>query len=255
MIRLALAAALVCAWGCSSEDPTEEKNCTSDGDADHLTDCEEQSLGTDPANADTDGDSYLDGDEILESKDPLDPESRIYAGYWPYQREKAAISDPGFGEAVGVDARIPRLVAIDQFGEEVDLYDFAGHGKPVVIDLSAVWCDACKELARWLEGEPSNLGMPVELDPVVDRVANGEVFWITVLFEDAIGNPAQVEEAKNWATAFPNAKVAVLIDDNRKLRDWFFPGAMPSVHAADDQLQLLAYDRFDYKLGIGALVP
>lgn len=253
MNRLSLVAALLV--GCASKDPGEERSCDIDSDADHLTDCAEHTLGTDPAKSDSDGDSYLDGDEVLEATDPLDPASRIYAGYWPYLRDKSAISDPGFGEAVGADARIPRLVALDQFGQEVDLYDFAGHGKPVVIDLSAVWCDACKELARWLEGEPTNLGMPTELDPVVARVANGEVYWITVLFEDAIGNPAALEEAKNWANAFPNAKVAVLVDDNRKLRDWFFPGAMPSVHAANDQMQLLAYDRFDYKKGIGALLP
>lgn len=254
MKRLAFVFALLVS-ACSSEDPGGEHDCNVDPDADHLTDCEEQALGTDPTKADTDGDSYLDGDEVLEAKDPLDPASRIYTGYWPYLRDKSQITDPGFGEAVGVNARIPRLIALDQFGEEVDLYDFAGQGKPVVIDLSAVWCDACKELARWLEGEPSNLGMPAELDPVVARVANGEVFWVTVLFEDAIGNPAELTEVKNWADSFPNAKVAVLVDDNRKLRDWFFPGAMPSVHAANDQLELLAYDRFDYKKGIGALLP
>lgn len=41
-----------------------------DGDGDGLTTADELELGTDPENADTDGDAYLDGDDCA----PLDPE-------------------------------------------------------------------------------------------------------------------------------------------------------------------------------------
>jgi thiol-disulfide isomerase/thioredoxin len=252
--RALLSALLLVVSGCGNGDDGGSESCGADSDDDHLTDCEEHALGTDPQKADTDGDTYLDGDEVLEGKDPLDPESRIYRGNWPYQRDKSQIVDPGFEGQAATGARLPHLVAQDQFGELVDLYDYALHGKPVVIDLSAVWCDACKEMALWLEGKPSSMDVNPELAPIVARVANGEILWVTLLFEDRIGNPATLEDAQAWAGAFPNSKIAVVVDDNRALRDWFYPGAMPSVQALDPNLELIVYDRFDYKTALSKLV-
>ncbi|MBO0591034.1 Ig-like domain-containing protein, partial [Cellulophaga sp. E16_2] len=45
----------------------------SDCDADGLTTSQENAIGTDPDNADTDGDTIPDGQEITDSTDPLDP--------------------------------------------------------------------------------------------------------------------------------------------------------------------------------------
>lgn len=110
-----------------------------DTDDDGLTDFEESQGTTDPLNADTDGDTYLDFDEIAEGTDPSDPESRIYTGYWPYNRDKDAIADPGWDGAAREGETVPRFIAVDQFGDEVDLYDFAGHDKPIVLNLTAEW--------------------------------------------------------------------------------------------------------------------
>ncbi|ADV48614.1 outer membrane adhesin like protein [Cellulophaga algicola DSM 14237] len=45
----------------------------SDCDADGLTTAQEDAIGSDPNNADTDGDTILDGQEITDSTDPLNP--------------------------------------------------------------------------------------------------------------------------------------------------------------------------------------
>lgn len=257
MRRALLVAALAFGGvGCGGGDDGDgSKSCSSaDADQDYLSECEERALGTDPKVADSDGDGYLDGDEVLEDKDPLDAASRIYKGGWPYTRKKAELADPGFGGQAAAGALVPRLVALDQYGEKVDLYDFAFQGKPVVIDLSALWCDACKEMATWLEKKPSSMDAQPELAPIVDRVAAGEILWVTVLFEDGLGNPAKPEHVVTWAESYPNPRVAVLLDDNRSLRDWFYPGAMPSVHALDEKLALVIYERFDYKKPLGKLL-
>lgn len=55
--------------------PTPEQNGgtddVADGDGDNLTNAEERFYGTDPQNADTDGDSYKDGEEVRNGYNPL----------------------------------------------------------------------------------------------------------------------------------------------------------------------------------------
>ena len=52
-------------------EPTPEIDEDTDSDKDGLTDIEELKIyGTDPNNSDTDGDSYLDGDEVKNGYNP-----------------------------------------------------------------------------------------------------------------------------------------------------------------------------------------
>ena len=53
---------------------------------------------------------------------------------------------------------MPRFIDYDQYGERVDLYDFAGHGRYVMIDMGTEFCDPCKDLAAYLAtGDTSHL--------------------------------------------------------------------------------------------------
>lgn len=111
-----------------------------DTDGDGLLDGEEYDLGTSGTEVDTDGDGYRDSDEITEGSDPTDASSLIYTGGWPYNAEKDAVDDPGWDGKAREGKQFPRFVGVDQYGEEVDIYDYAmQEGKPVVIDLSAEW--------------------------------------------------------------------------------------------------------------------
>jgi thiol-disulfide isomerase/thioredoxin len=257
---LLLCAVLACGAGCGTTDDASPAGAAggdpnADADSDFLTTAQEAEHGTDPSNPDTDGDSYLDGDEVLEATDPLDANSRIYQGGWPYQRSKDEIVDPGFMGTPVVGAVMPRLIAYDQFGQQVDLYDFARHGRRVVIDLSAIWCEACKDLAHWLGREPSaNFDARPELAPIVDMVEQGQIYWITVVFEDGVGNAAGPAEAVAWAETFPHAKIAVLADNNRALFDFLFPGGYPNLQVLDEDMTLRVYDRFDYNKALTYLL-
>jgi hypothetical protein len=226
-----------------------------DPDGDYLTDAEEAELGTDPTVADTDGDSYLDGDEVLEGSDPLDPTSRIYQGGWPYQRFKADIVDPGFASMPAVGAVVPRLISVDQFGDQVDLYDFALHGKPVVIDLSGGWCQACRDMAVWLEGKPSNLGLNDSFAAIPGMVEAGEIYWVTVLFEDASTVPADASDVADWYASFPNPHVLVIADDDRAMYSYMFPGSYPSLQILEEDMTLRVYDRYNYEDALTSLLP
>ena len=102
-----------------------------------------------------------------------------YIGGWPVNSKSDAIEDPGFDlpcpGPTGCDCQtnadcynqncrahpkgnycvpkvgdlFPRFEAIDQFGESVDLYDFAHQGKMTLIEMSAAWCCPCNDVAAY----------------------------------------------------------------------------------------------------------
>ena len=57
-------------------------NRNEDPDVDGLTNYEEYLHGTDPRVADTDGDTYSDGNEVSQGTDPLDPNSHPVKPWW-----------------------------------------------------------------------------------------------------------------------------------------------------------------------------
>lgn len=123
----------------SEEATTGTDPAVADTDGDGLSDGDEVETGTDPLATDSDGDTYSDFDEMTEGTDPMDAESRIYTGYWPYNPDKDSVEDPGWDTRAAEGNAFPHFIGVDQYGEEVDIYDYAMQGRPVVIDLSAEW--------------------------------------------------------------------------------------------------------------------
>lgn len=150
-----------------------------------------------PTGPDSDGDGYVDGDEVFAGTDPNDAESRIYEGGWPFQRDKDSLESeyssfswtlrPVAGE------RLPRVSRVDRFGESVDFYDFALHGKPIVIETTSGTCGRCVALARMLRGGTSSTFDSPEYLNFRRLVQNGDIFYILVLLNDDTGRPASAE--------------------------------------------------------------
>lgn len=216
-----------------------------DTDGDGLSDLEEYEAGTDGTVVDTDGDGYSDYHEVLEGKDPTDPESRIYIGNWPYYDGKDGIQGQGLGVAVGEGDVVGRFVGPDQFGDTVELYDFAYQGKYILLDVSTSWCSYCKELAKFLTREDS-IFEGYGWDSLVDYVEDGTIQWVTILNENAMGGPPSQSVCAAWDAAYPHERIPVLADETQTMDEHVNVYGFPTVVLLDESMTVIHYDRMDY---------
>ena len=255
----ALAALLLSVTGCAPSD-TDGDGLTddleaefgtdieqSDTDGDGLSDLEEYEGGTAGDLFDTDGDGYGDGDEIAEGHDPLDAEDKIYEGGWPYNPNKDEIEDPGWDSEAEEGATVPEFVAVDQYGDMVNLYDFALSGVPVVLDLGTKWCVPCQGLAHYLAtGDSSEIADYPWWDEanadLYQRVADGEIYWVTVLFSTSESSgPATEEDAAEWHESYDNPVIPVLADSDLLLYDYLGIESYPALSMVDEDMRFVVF--------------
>ncbi|MFT4626394.1 MAG: thiol-disulfide isomerase/thioredoxin [Myxococcota bacterium] len=178
---------------------------------------------TPPAALDSDGDTYLDDDELHEGTDPFDPRDRIYKGYWPYWRDKDSLGERSFeGEAGGVvvGERFPRFRGMDHRGDIVDLYDFGGPDQRheyILIDSCAMWCPPCQDLSAWVAGIEPAPHLEEPYGALRTMINSGQLAYITIETENYWSEPPTQDELREWHKEFPHARVPVLGDSDREM--------------------------------------
>lgn len=131
-----------------------------DPDGDLLTTEFEESIGTDPENADSDGDGFEDGEEYVNYFSPTKGDDFPYtnADYprgplpdsaaWDALRDAA---DEDMGRGSSVDEFTKSFAGADQYGDSLLLKRF--YGEVILIDISAEWCPPCRAAALTFEEE------------------------------------------------------------------------------------------------------
>ncbi len=216
-----------------------------DTDGDGLDDFTEYGLGTDGTLVDSDADTYTDFDEVAEGTDPMDAESRIYTGYWPYNPDKDAIVGEDLSSTVSQGEIIGRFIGLDQHEEYVDLYDYAGQGKYTLVDVSTSWCTYCQELSKFLTRQ-SSIFEGYGWDSMVDMIENGEVQWVTILSENLMGRAPSASTVQSWDQNYPHELIPVLADEEQVMPGHVNVYGYPTVLLLDENMQVVYYNRQNY---------
>ena len=166
-------------------------------------------------------------------------EGRTYVGGWPERPDLDELPTGDWERRPRVGERFPPFVGRDAFGDDVHLYDFLGEG-PVVLDLSALWCGICREMASWLDRQQDGGFSPEALRDAVDA---GEVRWITVISEDVQGGPADEADVQAWHEAFPHPRVPVLLDADGSVASYVRAYGFPRLILLDEELRIVHHDR------------
>ena len=141
---------------------------------------------------------------------------------------------------------IPRFEALDQFGESVDLYDFANQGKMILLELSTSWCPACRDLAAWLSHNDLQIKeKPWWKDrylPIRDMIENGEIYLVNFMYEGEEKNvTVTTNDVVEWYNQYPDLNVPVLADEYRFLHSWVKPTGLPCIFLLDENMRLINY--------------
>ena len=75
------------------------------------------------------------------------------------------------------------LDLVDQNADTFNLYSH--YGQPLIIDLSAMWCAPCNQSAPWA-------------DVFVQKYAEDDLVWATILIEDESGNEPDGADLARW---------------------------------------------------------
>ncbi len=222
-------------------------------------DCDDADASSMVMAEDGDCDGYTDAEEVHAGTDPFDADSVIYEGGWPYNMDKDAIVDPGWDSEPADGTTLPEFIAVDQYGDQVSLYDFAGRGRPVILDVGTKWCSPCQAIAAYLStGDTTQLmeeydqyWWEEEYEGLFELVQSGEISWVTILFSTSeTSGPATEADAAEWHEAYENPMVPVLADTDLTLHDFLDIQSFPAISVVDEGM---VFEVFDNSGPYGAL--
>ena len=128
------------------------------------------------------------------------------------------------GPTVGSD--VPNLQTIDQNGESVELYDFAG--QVILLDVFAAWCGPCQELA------PHNEALYQEF--------KDEGLVVIGSMTSGMEAPATLADLEDWAETY--GITHPLLADPDGVLDYLAPEGYPTILLLDREMKVVIEDTY-----------
>jgi hypothetical protein len=160
--------------------------------------------------------------------------------------------DPGLDGSPQVGQPVPHWTGTDPTGTERELCEF--FGKPILMNISTMWCPSCQAVAAFMAGNDSALlsaGVGQQyIDtvwiPFRSLVNDGTIIYVTVLIEGQTGGShPSASDAKAWADAFPSPSVHTWADEPRTLWPYLTGGVnqgVPATLAIDHEFDWLTVE-------------
>ena len=82
---------------------------------------------------------------------------------------------------------------------------YENHGRPIIIDLSAVWCPVCKISAP-------------EAEKFMERWSEYDLLWVTILIENAQGDDPTASDLALWESDY-GVQDSIILAGSRDLLD------------------------------------
>lgn len=209
--------------------------CTPETSSDEETNGEEPTEGAEPTGeSETVGGTETGGDTGTESE----TDTGMAQG-------ECAQPDPGFAAAITEGAKVAHAELIGTDELAFNLCEM--EGKPLVMEVGAVWCGPCqsygKALAQDLEttfAEIDAQGGLTDEDKMLlkdnirrlhDSVQQGVLQWMTVLLDNAT-----LTDIQGWEAQFPSNAVVAIPADSAGFNSYMFTGAFPTFYYIDSDL-------------------
>ena len=153
----------------------------------------------------------------------------------------------------------PEFIAIDQFGEYVNIYDFANNdNKYILLEMGAAWCGPCNTLASlFAYGEEDIFNESFWNDDymkIYDLIKNDEIYFITVLYEDEFRDNATGDTAYEWFSTYPDDLIPVLADEDKLLHRIIKPTGIPAITLISPNMEVLNISNRGFNSSFDALL-
>jgi thiol-disulfide isomerase/thioredoxin len=150
------------------------------------------------------------------------------ANQWPYF-DGSAGEPPLITETGWEEGQVPPdFELVDQFGAPTCLWQMYGHY--VVLDVSALWCVPCQDIAETVA---------CQQETFVDLV------YMTFITQDADSQPADLIHAQQWAENFglDDGTLTPVIADGGEVFTSQFPGdgTLPTLVLLDPELKMVTW--------------
>ena len=139
----------------------------------------------------------------------------------------------------------PEIISLDQYEENVNIYDFAYQNKYILIELGAVWCSPCNDLASWFAYKDDAIynksWWKNEYEQIYDLVHQDKIYFITILYEDENHDLVSYDTAYEWFDNYPDEKIPILLDYDKSLHSWVKPTGIPAVILLNQNMEIVTF--------------